>query len=268
VQNFQQFINEQKVAVAMIHLQALPGTPENRLSVREITDQAIREAEIYQDAGFMAVMIENMHDTPYVKQVGPEIPALMSVIAERIRRMGLYCGVQVLAACNREALAVACAAGVDFVRVEGFVFGHVADEGYIDSCAGDLMRYRRQIGADNILIFADIKKKHSSHSITSDVSLLETAKAAEFFNADGIVVTGKSTAKAVAVTDLKSIKSLNLIKIIGSGLTSKNINKYIEFADVFIVGSDLKKDGFWKNSPEKLRADNFFETFSAAQASI
>ena len=26
-------------------------------------------------------------------------------------------------------------------RVEGFVFSHVADEGWIDSCAGELLRY-------------------------------------------------------------------------------------------------------------------------------
>jgi predicted TIM-barrel enzyme len=40
------------------------------------------------------------------------------------------------------------------------VFGHVADEGYFDACAGALLRYRRQIGAEDVLIFTDIKKKH------------------------------------------------------------------------------------------------------------
>ena len=30
----------------------------------------------------------------------------------------------------------------------------------MNSCAGDLLRYRKQIGADNIKIFTDIKKKH------------------------------------------------------------------------------------------------------------
>lgn len=50
--------------------------------------------------------------------------------------------------------------GLDFIRAEGFVFSHVADEGIINACAGDLLRYRKQIGAENIQIFADIKKKH------------------------------------------------------------------------------------------------------------
>lgn len=65
-----------------------------------------------------------------------------------------------LAGGNKQALAVALAAGFDFIRAEGFVFAHVADEGLMNACAGDLLRYRRLIGADHIKIFTDIKKKH------------------------------------------------------------------------------------------------------------
>lgn len=99
-------------------------------------------------------------------------------------------GIQILACGNKQALAVAKACQLQFIRAEGFVFGHVADEGYTDACAGDLLRYRKQIEADNILVFTDLKKKHSSHAITQDVSLLETAKASEFFLTDGIIITG------------------------------------------------------------------------------
>lgn len=59
-----------------------------------------------------------------------------------------------------EALAVAKACNFDFIRAEGFVFGHVADEGFTDANAGLVLRYRRKIQAENVLIFADIKKKH------------------------------------------------------------------------------------------------------------
>lgn len=50
--------------------------------------------------------------------------------------------------------------GLDFIRVEGFVFSHVADEGLLNACAGNLLRYRKHIGADHVKIFTDIKKKH------------------------------------------------------------------------------------------------------------
>lgn len=52
--------------------------------------------------------------------------------------------------------------GLNFIRAEGWVFAHIGDEGYTESCAAALTRYRRHIGADNILIFTDIKKKHRS----------------------------------------------------------------------------------------------------------
>lgn len=57
-------------------------------------------------------------------------------------------------------MAIAHSTRMDFIRCEGFVFGHVADEGYIDSCAGSLLRYRKNIGAENVQIYCDIKKKH------------------------------------------------------------------------------------------------------------
>ena len=42
-------------------------------------------------------------------------------------------------------------------------------------------------------MLADIKKKHSAHAVTADVSLADTARAAKFFRADGVVVTGAGT---------------------------------------------------------------------------
>ena len=62
---------------------------------------------------------------------------------------------------NKEALAVAQASGADFIHAEGYVFSHVADEGWMDSCAGELLRYRKFINAENVLVLTDIKKRHS-----------------------------------------------------------------------------------------------------------
>ena len=86
----------------------------------------------------------------------------MSVICNEVKKEAnnLPCGVQILAGANKEALAVAKAAGLQFIRAEGFVFSHIADEGTMNSDAGELLRYRKQIEADNILVFTDIKKKH------------------------------------------------------------------------------------------------------------
>ena len=235
--------------VGMLHLGALPGTPSASHSVEALIQATLAEARIYRDAGFTALAIENMHDRPYLKGgVGPEITAAMTAIARDVKReTGLVLGIQVLAGANREALAVAHASGADFVRVEGFVYAHVADEGVIESCAGELLRYRHAIGAERVLVFADIKKKHSAHAITADVSIVETAKAAEFFLADGVIVTGASTGEPASPDEVRDVvRAARLPVLVGSGITPENLARFSS-AHGFIVGSSVKQNGVWCN---------------------
>ena len=223
------------------------------------------EAKVYRDAGFHGLMIENMHDRPYLKgAVGPETVAAMAVVGREVRReVPLPLGVQVLAAANREAIAVALACGAAFVRVEGYVFAHVADEGMIESDAGVLLRYREQIGAAHVKVFADIKKKHSSHAITADVDLVETARAAEFAMADGVIVTGTSTGRATDADEVQSAsQAVGIPVFVGSGITPENIGMY-PGADGFIVGSSVKRDGHWANAIDLARVEALAKAFAA-----
>ena len=232
----------------MIHVGALPGTPAQAKSLARLEVEAVREAHLYRRAGIHGIVLENMHDTPYLRgAVGPEIVAAMAVIGRAVKQAsGLPCGVQVLAAANREALAVAHAAGLDFVRVEGFAFAHVADEGLIQSSAAELLRYRRAIGADAIQVWADIKKKHSSHAITADLSLADTAHAAEFMRADAVIVTGTVTGDPPGLEDVQGVKAATRRPVVvGSGVTAANIGSFAASADAFIVGSSLKRGGRW-----------------------
>ncbi len=247
-----------RALIGMVHVQALPGTPGGGASVEAMVAAAVMEARLYQDAGFHAIGIENMHDRPYLKGgVGPEIVAAMTAIGREIRRaVSLPLGVQVLAGANREALAVALATGARFVRVEGFVFAHVADEGLIESGAGELLRYRRQIGAEGVAVFADVKKKHAAHALTADVDIAETARAAEFFLADGLVVTGVATGQPADAAELRAVAdAVGIPVLVGSGITARNLADYAA-ADAFIVGSSVKQGGHWSNpiDPEALRA--------------
>jgi len=248
----------QKTIIGMVHVAALPGTPRNCQSMAEIIEQAVSEAKMLEQAGFDAILIENMHDVPYMKsKIGPEITACMTAIACAVKaNISLPVGIQILAAANKEALAVAHAVGLDFIRAEGFVFAHVADEGIIESSAGELLRYRKMIGAENIFIFTDVQKKHCSHSITADLSLSEIVKTAEYFLSDGIIITGRSTGEEALIDDVKIASETTALPIIlGSGITAENIEKYWQYADVFIIGSYLKENGDWKNPVSRERLD-------------
>jgi uncharacterized protein len=252
-----------RALIGVVHLHALPGTPGNTLDVPTIAALAVEEAQVYRDAGFHGVLIENTHDRPYLKAPsGPEIVAAMAVIGGDVRRAtALPLGIQILAGANTAALAAALACGASFVRVEGFVFAHVADEGVIESSAGAMLRYRRAIGADHIRVFADVKKKHSAHAITADVHIAETAKAAEFFLADGVIVSGVSTGQPADADEVTSVaRAVSIPTLVGSGITIDNMTRYAD-ADALIVGSWIKHNGLWSNPIDVERAHALASAF-------
>lgn len=238
--------------IGMIHVHALPGTPRHAAAggFGALVEHALAEAELYKGCGIHALMLENMHDVPYVQGPGPEVTASMAVLVREVRRAcpGMPIGVQVLAGGNEAALAVALAGGADFVRAEGFVFGHVADEGWMDACAGRLLRYRRAIGAEGVAVFTDIKKKHSAHAATADVDIAQTAKAAEYFLSDGVIVTGAATGESASLEELRAVRAaVGIPVMVGSGITADNAAEYAGLADALIVGSWFKEGGDWKN---------------------
>jgi membrane complex biogenesis BtpA family protein len=257
-----------KALIGMVHVGALPGTPRATEPIEELVRRAVADAWSLAEGGCDAILVENMHDLPYLRrEVGPEITAGMTAVCRAIREATtLPCGVQVLAGANEAALAVALAAGFEFIRAEGFVFSHVADEGWIDACAGPLLRYRRHIGADRIAVWADVKKKHSAHAVTADVSLAETVHAAEFSGADAVIVTGEATGRETSTADLASARTATKLPVVvGSGVTVANAAEMLRHADAVIVGSSLKREGHWQNPVELDRVRALVAAVQAAR---
>ncbi len=259
-ENLAQIIpNTTTALIGMVHVGALPGTPYASQSVDALVAQTILEARQIEDAGFDAIIVENMHDAPYVHghELGPEIVAAMTRVVHAVKSaVSIPVGVQILSGGNKHALAVSHAAGGSFIRCENFVFAHVADEGLLAKAeAGGLLRYRKSIGAESVKIFCDIKKKHASHAITGDIDIAEFAHAGEFFGADGFVVTGLSTGKPTELDDVKAVRSATALPVlVGSGVTPDNAEALSAYADALIVGSWIKAGGFWKNAVDADRA--------------
>jgi membrane complex biogenesis BtpA family protein len=243
--------------IGMVHVHSLPGTAGYGGSVQAIVDAALQDAATLKRAGIDAILLENMHDLPYLRrEVGHEISTVMALVAYLCKKaFGLPTGMQILAGANQAALGASLAAGLDFIRAEGFVFGHLADEGWMDADAGPLLRYRKLIGAEDILILTDIKKKHSAHAATSDISLAETAHAAEFFKSDGLIITGSATGKTASTDDLQSLQGqTSLPVLVGSGIDAQNIRTYMGLCNGFIVGSSIKIDGDWRKAVDLEKA--------------
>ena len=260
-----------RALVGMLHVGPLAGSPLHRATSSAIDEQvatAVSQAEIYRAAGFHGLIVENMFDRPYLKgRVGPETVAALTAIGREVRRaVPLPLGIQVLAAANEEALAVALACGAGFVRVEGFVFAHVADEGLVEAAAGPLLRYRAAIGAEQVRIFADVKKKHAAHALTADLDIVETARAAEFALADGVIVTGVATGRPADPAEVEAVAAaVEIPTLVGSGVTPTNIASFAA-ADGLIVGSSVKQRGDWRLPLDPDAVHRLADAFAATPA--
>jgi predicted TIM-barrel enzyme len=77
------------------------------------------------------------------------------------------------------------------------------------------------------------------------VDLVETAKAAEFFLADGVIVSGIATGQPTDPSEVRAVsEAVNIPTLVGSGVTPENIANFAA-ADALIVGSSVKEGGVW-----------------------
>lgn len=257
-----------KALIAMIAVLPLPGSPLYDGDDQRIVNQAMSDMQHYMQAGVDAVLLENDHDVPYVKPPLPaEAIALMTDIAVQVRgHFDKPIGVQILEAANEQALEIAAEAKLDFVRVEAYVFAHIGSAGLIEACAGRLLRRRKELGCEQIKVFADVQKKHAAHAITADLDLVEEVRQVELYLADGVVVTGNFTGVQPEKDDLVRARGATKLPIlIGSGITKDNLAEYFPLADAFIVGSTFRKDGKFLEQLEPSRLQEFVRVLKDLQ---
>lgn len=260
-----------KALIGMVHVRATPGSPAySGESVDRIVETAVGEARTLARLGFDSVIIENMHDRPYIHggALGPEVVAVMTRVGQAVAAaVSIPLGIQILSGGNRQALAVAHAVGASYIRCENFVFAHVADEGLLARAeAGELLRYRKSIGAEKVAVFCDVKKKHASHALTADLSLADVVHGAEFFGADGVIVTGTATGRPVAGADLEEARGATRLPVlVGSGVTPESAGDLLAHADALIVGSAIKRDGVWSEPLDEARCARMVESVRAVR---
>ncbi len=233
--------------IGMVHLLALPGSPGWAGSMRDVLEAARADAQALLEGGCDAILVENMGDVPYLRgHVHPETTAAMACATAEVVSLGVPTGVQILAGANREALGVAVATGASFIRAEGFAYAHVADEGWMDACAGPLLRARSSLGS-SVEIWTDIKKKHAAHAVTADLSVREVGEGALFCGANALIATGASTGHKTGRGDVIALVETGAPVLVGSGVTPENMGEYVGLAHGVIVGSWLKYEGSWRN---------------------
>lgn len=261
-----------KPLIGNVHLPPLPGTPRyNGTSVADLTKIVLADVRAYEDGGMDGLILENHGDIPFLKphNIGPEVIAAMTAIVQAIsERTALPFGINLLANHAIGALAIAHATAARFVRINQWVNGYVANEGFVEGPSGEALRFRRAIGADAVAIFADVHVKHGAHAITSDRGVSELARDTEFFDADVAIATGNRTGDTIPSDEIAEIREGTTLEVIGgSGLTAENALDLMMLLDGAIVGSSLKAGSHWSGPVDRAKVEELVASVSELRRS-
>lgn len=255
--------------VGVVHLASLPGAPASRLPFDGVLDRALKDASAWMDAGADAVLLENHGDAPFPKdRVLPHAAAFLGIAAREARlRLGIPVGVNCLRNDALSSLGAAAAAGAHFIRVNVLAGVVATDQGIVEGCAHDLLRYRSALGS-RIQIYADLDVKFGTplYALPSAIQAPALVRRA---GADGIIVTGPCTGAPPAAGVLREVREAlggRAPLFAGSGVDRENAAELAPWCDGVIAGSAAKIDGDPEQPVEPARARALVAALRAAWA--
>jgi uncharacterized protein len=259
--NLKQIFNTTRPIVGVVHLLPLPTSARWGGSLSAIIDRAEQEAVALVSGGVDGIIVENFFDAPFAKnRVDPAIVSAMTAIVSRLMELvSLPIGINVLRNDSLSAMAIASCTGAAFIRVNVLSGVMATDQGLIEGCAYELLRYRRELGSD-VKILADVLVKHA-HPLSSSDLTNAVKDTIDRGLADAVILSGVATGSPPSLEDLQLAKTAagNTPILIGSGASFDNINSLMQFADGAIVSSSLKRQGKIENSIDPIRVSQFVE---------
>lgn len=261
---FLNLMKRKSIAIGMVHLLPLPGSPE-ALSLNAVIKRAVSDAKNLQKAGFDAIIIENFGDSPfYSNRVPPETISSFTYVANKVSEMvTIPFGINVLRNDGFAAVAIANTVGANFIRVNVFISAALTDQGIIQGEAAQLVRYRNNLNED-ISILADVSVKHSYPLTGTKPELVQEIKEAYFRGkADAIILSGTETGAPPEVDDILRIKSeiKNIPLVLGSGAGKSNIQQFKKVFNAIIIGTSIKKGKVTTNPVDLSKAKEMIKSF-------
>jgi len=256
-----EIFGSQNPVLGVVHLLPLPGSPRWQGDLQVVIDRAEQEATALASGGVNGIIVENFFDAPFTKgQVDPAVVSAMSLVVQRLQTLiTLPIGINVLRNDGRSALAVATCVGAKFIRVNVLTGVMATDQGLIEGCAHDLLRYRQTLGSQ-VSILADVLVKHA-RSLSSPNLTTAVQETIHRGMADGIILSGWATGSPPSLEDLELAKAAagDHPVFIGSGADWENIGTLMQAADGVIVASSLKRHGNINQPIDPIRVGQFVE---------
>ncbi|MEM6503132.1 MAG: BtpA/SgcQ family protein [Cyanobacteria bacterium P01_C01_bin.89] len=253
-----------KPSIGVVHLLPLPTSPRWGGSLKTVIDRAEQEAAALAAGGISGILVENFCDAPFPKgPVDPAVISAMTVIVQRIQSLvPVPVGVNVLRNDALGAMAIASCVGAHFIRVNVLSGAMATDQGVIEGCAYDLLRYRRELGCD-VKILADVLVKHAQ-PLSTDQMAVAVRDTIDRGLADGVILSGSATGSPPNVDDLVVARSAagETPLFVGSGADVDNVAQLLSIADGVIVASSLKRRGKIHLPVDPNRVHQFMEATS------
>jgi uncharacterized protein len=231
--------------IGVIHLPPLPGYAESP-GLAAVIAHALAELAAYRVGGLDGVLVENENDRPHRVEAGRETISVMTAVTRALVAAAghLPVGIEILLNDPEASLAVAHASEADFIRTDYF-----ADEmtrpvhGAMRIAPEQVIAYRARLGAERVLVLADIQVKYAQ--MIDPRPLAQSAAAARAAGADAIVVTGSRTGEAPSPQELLAARegAGDCPVLVGSGFAPGNARELLDVADGAIVGTSLMHEG-------------------------
>jgi len=257
----------EKPVVAMAHLPPLPGTPlyDEVGGANAIVESVARDVEILTRSGFDAILFCNEGDRPYQLKATFEGVAMMARVVAELAPRDRPFGIDYLWDAEA-ALAVAAVSGASFIR-EVTTGVYESDMGLWSPNAGRLLRYRRELNAQDVAVFMNITPEFASSLGSRDIETTSRSVRVSSL-ADAVLVSGPMAGAEPSVEAVREAKrgcGYETPVFANTGVKSTNVRDFLAVADGAIVGSDLKVDGDTWNPVDSDRAARFMAEVRAAR---
>jgi len=241
--------NMRKMAIGLIHLLPLPGTPLYKEGNLELSvEKALRDTKALMEGGAHGCLIQSVDkiypsgdDTDYARLAG------ITIITQEVKRLvgnaDFKVGVQLMWNCITPSLAVAKVCKADFTRATAMVGTTTSPFGTMEADPLKIQSYRKYIDAFDVSMIAEISGYHFKAD-ADNKQMLALAHSAITVGANAIEVLHEDEdINNKMVHDLKKV--FPTVPVVLGGKTDlENVTRRMKEADIALVGSCFE-NGKW-----------------------
>jgi len=258
-------LNLKPLIIASMHLPDLGGAGR-AISMAWLEDYVAQNLAIFEKGGIQAIFLQD--ETLNASTAHPETIAVTAALGRfaRMQFPAMHLGIIIQAHDPVAPLAVAHAAGAEFVRIKTFVGTMLKAEG-IERGIGIAARdYRNTLRRDDILLLADVHDR-SGYPL-GDVPIEQAARWATHSGADALILTGHTYKQSIEYLQTVRNEGVPQPLLMGGGVTAANVAEVLKYANGVVVSRAFKRSDYSEDEIVRWDLDLMRQFVDAAHKSL